>query len=129
MARRFTGSRLVVASHNPGKVREIGDLLRPFGVETVSAGACGRAPARQIPASRTGAMPVKVRIPRPEPQIPTAAFWAATSSVTPLRARRSMARNCSSVKTAPSAEPCSSTRPPDPVMTKLASVPAALSSA
>ncbi len=36
--RKFDGGRLVVASHNTGKVREIGDLLRPFGVETVSAG-------------------------------------------------------------------------------------------
>ena len=29
--------RLVVASHNPGKVREIRDLLAPYGVEAVSA--------------------------------------------------------------------------------------------
>ncbi len=41
MARRFTDAKLVVASHNAGKVREIGDLLRPFGVETVSAGTLG----------------------------------------------------------------------------------------
>jgi XTP/dITP diphosphohydrolase len=39
--RRFSGGRLVIASHNPGKVREIGALLAPFGVETVSAGALG----------------------------------------------------------------------------------------
>lgn len=39
--RRLGGGRLVVASHNAGKVREIGDLLRPFGVETVSANALG----------------------------------------------------------------------------------------
>jgi XTP/dITP diphosphohydrolase len=32
---------LVIASHNPGKVREIGDLLRPFGIETVGAAALG----------------------------------------------------------------------------------------
>ena len=29
--------KLVIASHNQGKVREIGDLLAPFGVETISA--------------------------------------------------------------------------------------------
>lgn len=29
---------IVVASHNPGKVREIADLLRPLGIEAVSAG-------------------------------------------------------------------------------------------
>jgi len=34
-------SRIVVASHNEGKVREIRDLLAPFGVETVSAGELG----------------------------------------------------------------------------------------
>ena len=37
MARRFTDPKLVVASHNEGKVREIRALLAPFGVETVSA--------------------------------------------------------------------------------------------
>ena len=42
MTRRFDGGRLVVASHNPGKVREIDDLLRPFAVEPVSAGELGR---------------------------------------------------------------------------------------
>lgn len=35
------GSRLVVASHNPGKLREIADLIRPFGLEAVSAGSLG----------------------------------------------------------------------------------------
>ncbi|MCW5751772.1 MAG: RdgB/HAM1 family non-canonical purine NTP pyrophosphatase [Alphaproteobacteria bacterium] len=37
-ARRFPGGRLLVASHNEGKVREIRELLAPFGVETVAAG-------------------------------------------------------------------------------------------
>lgn len=37
-ARQFSGNKLVIASHNKGKVREIGDLLAPFGVETLSAG-------------------------------------------------------------------------------------------
>lgn len=32
------GSRLVVASHNQGKVREIRDLLAPFSIDVVSAG-------------------------------------------------------------------------------------------
>ncbi len=31
-------NRIVVASHNPGKVREIADLLRPLGIEAISAG-------------------------------------------------------------------------------------------
>ena len=38
MARRFTEKQLIIASHNPGKVREIDDLLRPFGITVRSAG-------------------------------------------------------------------------------------------
>lgn len=41
MARLFSGNKLVIASHNKGKVREIGELLAPFGVETVSVGDLG----------------------------------------------------------------------------------------
>ncbi len=41
MPRRFDGDRLVIASHNPGKVEEISALLAPFRVEAVSAGALG----------------------------------------------------------------------------------------
>lgn len=37
MSRRFSGDKLVIASHNAGKVREIGDLLAPFGVQVFSA--------------------------------------------------------------------------------------------
>lgn len=35
------GSKLVVASHNAGKVREFADLLRPFDLDVVSAAALG----------------------------------------------------------------------------------------
>ena len=37
MARHFEGGRLVIASHNPGKIREIAELLAPFAVDCVSA--------------------------------------------------------------------------------------------
>ena len=37
------GTHLVIASHNEGKVREIADLLAPFGIEAVSAGTFGLA--------------------------------------------------------------------------------------
>lgn len=43
MTRRFTEKRLVIASHNPGKVREIADLLSPFGVDVVPAAEFGLA--------------------------------------------------------------------------------------
>ena len=36
--RHFEGGRLIVASHNPGKVREINELLAPFKADVVSAG-------------------------------------------------------------------------------------------
>ncbi len=35
------GDRLVLASHNPGKLREIAALLAPFGVAVLSAGSLG----------------------------------------------------------------------------------------
>ncbi|SLN18059.1 RdgB/HAM1 family non-canonical purine NTP pyrophosphatase [Oceanibacterium hippocampi] len=39
--RRFADSRLVVASHNAGKVREINDLLSPYRLEAISAASLG----------------------------------------------------------------------------------------
>ncbi len=35
------GTRLVIASHNKGKVREMGELLAPFGIETISVAELG----------------------------------------------------------------------------------------
>jgi XTP/dITP diphosphohydrolase len=35
------GTRLVIASHNKGKVREMGELLSPFGIETISVAELG----------------------------------------------------------------------------------------
>jgi XTP/dITP diphosphohydrolase len=37
MSRRFREGRLVIASHNPGKVREITALLKPFRTATLAA--------------------------------------------------------------------------------------------
>ncbi len=37
-ARRFTGGKLIVASHNAGKAREIRELLAPFNIDVISAG-------------------------------------------------------------------------------------------
>jgi XTP/dITP diphosphohydrolase len=38
--RQITG-RLVIATHNPGKLAEMRDLLVPYGIDAVSAGALG----------------------------------------------------------------------------------------
>ena len=39
--RRFSGERLLVATHNKGKQEEIAALLAPFGIACVSAGEMG----------------------------------------------------------------------------------------
>ena len=39
--RRLTGGKLVLATHNTGKLREVAELLAPWGFEVVSAGALG----------------------------------------------------------------------------------------
>ncbi len=41
VTRRLDGERLVIASHNAGKVREIAELLAPRGIEAVAAAALG----------------------------------------------------------------------------------------
>jgi XTP/dITP diphosphohydrolase len=41
MPHPFASDRLVIASHNPGKIEEIAALLAPFAVETIAAGSLG----------------------------------------------------------------------------------------
>ena len=41
MPRRLTGGQLVLATHNPGKLREIAALMTPYGIAVQSAGALG----------------------------------------------------------------------------------------
>jgi XTP/dITP diphosphohydrolase len=41
MTRKLTPGKLVIASHNKGKLREIGALVAPFGMEAISAGELG----------------------------------------------------------------------------------------
>ena len=41
MPRYFAGDRLVIASHNPGKVEEIAALVAPFDVAVVAAASLG----------------------------------------------------------------------------------------
>jgi XTP/dITP diphosphohydrolase len=57
---RLTG-RLVVASHNPGKVREIGALLAPLGLEAVSAGELGLPEPEETEATFVGNAALKAR--------------------------------------------------------------------
>jgi len=48
--RAITG-RLVIATHNPGKLRELRELLAPYGVDAVSAGELGLAEPEESGAS------------------------------------------------------------------------------
>src|ERR1700677_2947436 len=42
MSRKLApGTRLVLASHNKGKLAELADLLRPYQIEIISAGELG----------------------------------------------------------------------------------------
>ena len=51
MVRAFTGPRLVVASHNAGKVAEIAELLAPYDVEILSAADLGLAEPEETGSS------------------------------------------------------------------------------
>jgi XTP/dITP diphosphohydrolase len=53
--------RLVIASHNPGKVREIAELLDPHGVAVVSAGTLGLPEPEETEASFAGNAELKAR--------------------------------------------------------------------
>ncbi|HCK83836.1 MAG TPA: non-canonical purine NTP pyrophosphatase, partial [Hyphomonadaceae bacterium] len=53
--------RLVVASHNAGKVREIAALLAPLGVEAVSAAELGLPEPEETEATFAGNAALKAR--------------------------------------------------------------------
>jgi XTP/dITP diphosphohydrolase len=53
--------RLVIASHNEGKVREIAELLEPLGIAVVSAGSLGLPEPDETATSFTGNAEIKAR--------------------------------------------------------------------
>ena len=56
LAHRQIAGRLVIATHNPGKLKELRELLTPFGIAAVSAGELGLAEPEETGASfRTNA--------------------------------------------------------------------------
>ena len=54
MPRSLTEKRIVVASHNAGKVREIADLIAPFAIEAVPAAALALAEPEETEATFVG---------------------------------------------------------------------------
>ena len=61
MARRFEGPKLVIASHNPGKVREIADLVAPLGAEVVVAADLGLPEPEETGVTFTANAEIKAR--------------------------------------------------------------------
>ncbi len=60
MARTLpAGGTLVVATHNPGKLREIADLLRPYGIQAASAGMLGLPEPEETAADFVGNARIK----------------------------------------------------------------------
>lgn len=61
MKPRLTEEKLVLASHNTGKLREIADLLRPYGVQVTSAGELGLSEPEETETTFTGNAILKAR--------------------------------------------------------------------
>lgn len=61
MTRRLLPGRLVLATHNAGKVREIGALLVPYGMDVVAAGDLGLPEPAETEDSFAGNALIKAR--------------------------------------------------------------------
>lgn len=61
MTRRLAGGKLVVASHNPGKVHEIAALMAPFNIETISASSIKLAEPEETEATFAGNALIKAK--------------------------------------------------------------------
>jgi len=74
MARRVErGGKLVLASHNRGKLAEIATLVEPLGVELVSAGALGLAEPDETAPDFYGNARLKAEAAAAAPMSPIAA--------------------------------------------------------
>jgi len=70
------GTRLVLATHNQGKLREIAALLAPEGVDVVSAGALGLAEPEETEPDFVGNARLKPRF--------SPVAWISTMSPAPV---------------------------------------------
>ncbi|MGL5009983.1 MAG: non-canonical purine NTP pyrophosphatase, partial [Paracoccaceae bacterium] len=73
MMRRFSGGRLLVATHNRGKLEEISALLEPFSVEVISAGALGLAEPEETETTFAGNARIKAHAGAKASGLPTLA--------------------------------------------------------
>ncbi len=61
MRRLVAGERLLVATHNPGKLAEIAALLQPLGIDSVGAAALGLAEPEETAPDFAGNARIKAR--------------------------------------------------------------------
>ncbi len=61
MSRKFAGGKLIVASHNAGKVREIRELLEPFKADVDSAAELGLPEPEETALTYIGNAELKAR--------------------------------------------------------------------
>ena len=66
MSRKLGGGKLVIATHNAGKLREIAALLAPYGLECISAGSLGLPEPAETGRKRSGR---RDRLPRRPPHL------------------------------------------------------------
>lgn len=59
MMRKFSGERLLVATHNQGKLEEIAKLLEPFGIAVISASELGLPEPAETETSFVGNARIK----------------------------------------------------------------------
>ena len=65
------GDQIVVASHNAGKVREIIDLVRPFGLKVFSAGEVGLAEPAETANTFGGNAEIKAKAAAERSNLPS----------------------------------------------------------
>lgn len=67
---RFRGDKLVIATHNAGKLREIGELLAPYGVSVLSAAEFGLAEPEETEETFAGNARIKAHFAARETGLP-----------------------------------------------------------
>jgi XTP/dITP diphosphohydrolase len=72
-ARKFTGDRLVIATHNPGKLVEISELLSPFGIAVLGAAALGLPEPEETGATFAANAELKARAAAEASKLPALA--------------------------------------------------------
>ena len=84
---------MVIATHNPGKLAEMRELLAPYGIDAQSAGELGLAEPEETGKTFAANARIKAmaaaqgdRQARPSPTIP--AWWSTRSAASPAFIRR-----------------------------------------